>query len=92
MAGPTSSIRDKNSLEIKTMLVEISSLLSCLETRDRSTSRGPEGRFPYHSSIRESGAHKHYWYHRCFKERLPSAGKHVLSRRKTRVTVSRPTE
>ncbi|GFT53395.1 transposon Ty3-I Gag-Pol polyprotein [Nephila pilipes] len=51
------------------MLLEISSRLSRLETRERSTSGGPEGRFRRRSSSREFGAYKHCWYHRCFKER-----------------------
>ncbi|GFY70888.1 retrovirus-related Pol polyprotein from transposon 297 [Trichonephila inaurata madagascariensis] len=44
------------------MLMEISSRLSRLETREQSSSRGPEGRFHRQSSSRESGAHKHCWY------------------------------
>ncbi|GFS95879.1 retrovirus-related Pol polyprotein from transposon opus [Nephila pilipes] len=51
------------------MLMEISSRLSGLETRENSTSRGPERRFRHRTSSRESGAHKHCWYHRHLKER-----------------------
>ncbi|GFS31427.1 uncharacterized protein NPIL_675801 [Nephila pilipes] len=89
IADPTSSIHgiDAENQDLKTMLMEISSHLSRLETRERSTSRGPEGRFRRRSSSRESGAHKHCWYHRYFKERATSAENHVPSRRKTRAAV-----
>ncbi|GFR04323.1 hypothetical protein TNCT_436001 [Trichonephila clavata] len=52
----------------KNILMEISSRLSHLETRERSTSRRPQGPFRQRSSSGESGAHKHCWYHRSFKE------------------------
>ncbi|GFS72184.1 retrovirus-related Pol polyprotein from transposon 297 [Nephila pilipes] len=70
VAGPPSSIHmiDAENQDLRTKLLEISSRLSRLETRERSTSRGPEGCFRRHSSSTESGAHKHYWYHRRFKE------------------------
>ncbi|GFT38511.1 uncharacterized protein NPIL_125911 [Nephila pilipes] len=71
IAGPTSSIHviDAENQDLKTMLMEISSRLSRLETRKQSSSRGPEVRFRRRSSSRESEAHKHCWYHRRFKER-----------------------
>ncbi|GFY55000.1 hypothetical protein TNIN_145961 [Trichonephila inaurata madagascariensis] len=71
VAGSTSSIHviDAVSQDLKTILMEISSRLSRLETRERSISRGPAGRFHRRSPSRESGAHKHCWYHRRFKER-----------------------
>ncbi|GFS64672.1 uncharacterized protein NPIL_431281 [Nephila pilipes] len=77
VAGPTSSIHviDAKNQDLRTMLLEISSLLSRLETRERSTSHGPEGRFRRRSSSRESGAHKHFWYHRRFKERATKCRK-----------------
>ncbi|GFT36244.1 hypothetical protein NPIL_694441 [Nephila pilipes] len=77
VAGPTSSIHVINAenQDLRTMLLEISSRLSCLETRERSTSRGPEGRFRRRSSSRESGAHTHCWYHRRFKERASKCRK-----------------
>ncbi|GFT21882.1 retrovirus-related Pol polyprotein from transposon 297 [Nephila pilipes] len=63
VAGPTSSIHVINAenQDLRTMLLEISSRLSRLETRERSTSHGPEGRFRRRSSSRESGAHTHCW-------------------------------
>ncbi|GFR33993.1 uncharacterized protein TNCT_236731 [Trichonephila clavata] len=66
VAGPTSSIHaaDAENQRLKTMLMEISTRLSLLETRERSTSHGPEGRFSRRSNSRESGAHKHVWHHR----------------------------
>ncbi|GFT42580.1 uncharacterized protein NPIL_490731, partial [Nephila pilipes] len=77
VAGPTSSIHVINAenQDLRTMLLEISSRLSRLETRERSTSRGPEGRFRRRSSSRESGAHTHCWYHRRFKERATKCQK-----------------
>ncbi|GFQ92139.1 hypothetical protein TNCT_65931, partial [Trichonephila clavata] len=47
VAGPTSSIPGINAKnqDLKTTLMEISSCLSRLETCERSTSRGSEGRF-----------------------------------------------
>ncbi|GFU56803.1 uncharacterized protein NPIL_62681 [Nephila pilipes] len=77
VAGPTSSIHVINAenQDLRTMLLEISSRLSRLETRERSTSRGPEGRFRRRSSSRESGAHTHCWYHRRFKERATKCRK-----------------
>ncbi|GFS53875.1 hypothetical protein TNIN_370811 [Trichonephila inaurata madagascariensis] len=47
VAGSTSSIHviDADNQDLKTMLREISSRLSCLKTRKRSSSRGPAGRF-----------------------------------------------
>ncbi|GFU12416.1 transposon Ty3-I Gag-Pol polyprotein [Nephila pilipes] len=80
VAGPTSSIHVINAenQDLRTMLLEISSRLSRLETRERSTSHGPERLFRRRSSSRESGAHKHCWYHRRFKERA------------TKCTISQP--
>ncbi|GFT91812.1 uncharacterized protein NPIL_242421 [Nephila pilipes] len=77
VAGPTSSIHVINAenQNLRTMLLEISSRLSRLETRERSTSRGSEGRFRRRSSSRESGAHTHCWYHRRFKERATKCRK-----------------
>ncbi|GFT39469.1 uncharacterized protein NPIL_203221 [Nephila pilipes] len=77
VAGPTSSIHVINAenQDLRTMLLEISSRLSRLETRERSTSRGPEGRFRRRSSSRESEAHTHCWYHRRFKERATKCRK-----------------
>ncbi|GFR32453.1 retrovirus-related Pol polyprotein from transposon 297 [Trichonephila clavata] len=71
VAASTSSIHviDAENQDIKTMLMEISSHLSRLETQERSSSCGPAGRFHRRSPSRESGAHKHCWYHRRFKER-----------------------
>ncbi|GFY77330.1 uncharacterized protein TNIN_12481 [Trichonephila inaurata madagascariensis] len=71
VAGPTSSIHviDAENQDLKIILMEISSRLSRLETRERSSSRRPEGRFHCRSPSRESGTHKHCWYHRRFKER-----------------------
>ncbi|GFQ95131.1 uncharacterized protein TNCT_41481 [Trichonephila clavata] len=71
VAASTSSIHviDAENQDIKTMLMEISSRLSRLETRERSSSCGPAGRFHRRSPSRESGAHKHCWYHRRFKKR-----------------------
>ncbi|GFR10506.1 uncharacterized protein TNCT_565231 [Trichonephila clavata] len=74
LAGPTSSIHaiDAENQDLKIMLMEISSRLSHLETRERSTSRGPEGCFRRRSSSRESEAHKHCWYlRRSTKYRKP---------------------
>ncbi|GFQ69388.1 uncharacterized protein TNCT_216581 [Trichonephila clavata] len=84
VAGPTSSIHviDAENRDLKTMLMEISSRL---ETRERSTSREPIGSFRRRSSSGESGAHKHCWYHRRFKERSTKC-------RKPRAAVTRPTE
>ncbi|GFT02586.1 uncharacterized protein NPIL_595071 [Nephila pilipes] len=77
VAGPTSSIHVINAenQDLRTMLLEISSRLSRLETRERSTSCGPEGRFRRRSSSRESGAHTHCWYHGRFKERATKCRK-----------------
>ncbi|GFT44216.1 uncharacterized protein NPIL_54851 [Nephila pilipes] len=74
VAGPTSSIHVINAeyQDLRTMLLENSSRL---EIRERSTSRGPEGRFRRRSSSRESGAHTHCWYHRRFKERATKCRK-----------------
>ncbi|GFY41570.1 uncharacterized protein TNIN_378981 [Trichonephila inaurata madagascariensis] len=64
VAGSTSSIHviDAENQDLKTMLIEISSRLSRLETRERSSSRGPAGRFRRRSPSRESGVHKHCWF------------------------------
>ncbi|GFS97530.1 uncharacterized protein NPIL_39151 [Nephila pilipes] len=77
VAGPTSSIHviEADNQNLRTMLLKISSRLSRLETRERSTSSGPEGRFRRRSRSRESGAHKHCWYHRRFKERATKCRK-----------------
>ncbi|GFS42772.1 retrovirus-related Pol polyprotein from transposon 297 [Nephila pilipes] len=50
VAGPTSSIHviDTNNQNLNTMLMEISSHLSRLETRERSTSRGPAFQGTFH--------------------------------------------
>ncbi|GFY59337.1 hypothetical protein TNIN_22591 [Trichonephila inaurata madagascariensis] len=71
VAGSTSSIHviDAENQDLKTMLMYISSRLSRLETRERTSSHGPAGRFHHRSSSRESGAQIHCWYHRRFKER-----------------------
>ncbi|GFR25643.1 hypothetical protein TNCT_388281 [Trichonephila clavata] len=71
VAASISSIHviDAENQDMKTMLTEVSSCLSRLETRERSSSCGPAGRFHCRSPSRESGAHKHYWYHRRFNER-----------------------
>ncbi|GFX38970.1 retrovirus-related Pol polyprotein from transposon opus [Trichonephila clavipes] len=67
VANPTPSVHviDTEKQDLQTMLVEISSRLSRLETRERSTSRGPRRRFRCRSTSRESGAHTHCWYHRA---------------------------
>ncbi|GFU00152.1 hypothetical protein NPIL_113071 [Nephila pilipes] len=54
VAGNTSSMDAKNQ-DLKTMLINISSLLSGLETRKLSTSRRPERRFRHQSISRNSG-------------------------------------
>ncbi|GFS98072.1 uncharacterized protein TNCV_2855141 [Trichonephila clavipes] len=77
VANPTPSVHviDAEKQDLQTMLVEISSRLSRLETRERSTSRGPGRRFRCRSTSRESGAHTHCWYHRVFKERATKCRK-----------------
>ncbi|GFX31042.1 uncharacterized protein TNCV_2025451 [Trichonephila clavipes] len=70
VAGSTSSIHviDAENQDLKIMLMEISSRLSRLETRERSSSRRPEGRFHRRSPSMEFGAHIHCCYLRRFKE------------------------
>ncbi|GFX81000.1 uncharacterized protein TNCV_1909931 [Trichonephila clavipes] len=67
---PSFYVIDAEKQDLQTMLVEISSRLSRLETRERSTSRGPGKRFRCRLTSRESGAHTHCWYRRVFKERV----------------------
>ncbi|GFT07070.1 hypothetical protein TNCV_1415981 [Trichonephila clavipes] len=77
VANPTPSFHviDAEKQDLQTMLVQISSHLSRLETREWSTSRGPGRRFRCRSTSRESGAHTHCWYHRVFKERATKCKK-----------------
>ncbi|GFT03459.1 uncharacterized protein TNCV_2986151 [Trichonephila clavipes] len=72
---PSVHVIDAEKQDLQTMLMEISSRLSRLETRERSTSRGPGRRFRCRSTSRESGAHTHCWYHRVFNERATKCRK-----------------
>ncbi|GFY55944.1 uncharacterized protein TNIN_406581 [Trichonephila inaurata madagascariensis] len=70
VAESTSSIHviDAENQDLKTMLMEISSRLSRLETRERSSSLRPAERFHRRSPSSKSGAHKHFWYHRLITD------------------------
>ncbi|GFU11606.1 retrovirus-related Pol polyprotein from transposon 297 [Nephila pilipes] len=67
-AGHTSSIHaiDAENQELKTMLMDISSRMSHLETHERFTSRGSESQ----SASRNSGHQGQCWYHRYCKQRI----------------------
>ncbi|GFS29388.1 uncharacterized protein NPIL_586531 [Nephila pilipes] len=73
-AGHTSSIHaiDAENQKLKTMLMDISSRL---ETRERSTSRGPERYFCRRLSSMNSGNQEHCWYHQRFKQRATKCTK-----------------
>ncbi|XP_055943705.1 uncharacterized protein LOC129974930 [Argiope bruennichi] len=74
---------EAGEMELKTMLMDISSRLSPLETCEHSTSRGG-----FRRRSADSRNHEHCWYHRRFKERSMKCTKPCSFLLQTRTTIT----
>lgn len=69
--APSIQVIDQGDTELRSMLLDISTRLSRLETRDRTVNSGPVRRFRgrSRSASRTAVNNEHCWYHRRFKQR-----------------------